>query len=262
MGGSTPTPQAAVTPKSQLTPQELEAMALANKATKMNLETQELLHPAYQDLARYQVAEGDRRLATAKDFEIQGAKLLPKANVLSPEFQEQLGKDIALRKATAQQTLSDIYDPISDKTTAGLYSRLGGLKSSIAGDVLGQLEGERADSARQLTTGIEMDRQNIESNQLAKQLQALDTLTKGASYYGGLAQDPTYTLQASLGQGAGIGRDISSSLVNQGIGLSTAVNAANQQDYQNKIQAYSTPSKAMQWAQVGANMAAAFVPGT
>ena len=116
---------------------------------------------------------------------------------------------------------------------------LGGMNSSIAGDILGKLEKEKTQQANTLTQAIEADRAAIEQQQLANQQSALQQLLGGSDYYTNLALSGLTGVGNVGSSTLGTGLSGVSNLNSNAINLANAINSAYQQNYNNALSNYN-----------------------
>jgi len=229
-------------PQDVMTPSE---KALKEKLTGISSQYSDIFKqqfPSYQQYAQSGMQNLGNRLATGQQFEQQAAELLPKVSVLSDDFKKSLDQRMGVLQQQAQTSLGDIYNPIQRQTNANIYSRLGGMNSSIAGDVLGKLEKERTNAAQNMALSIQADRQAQEQQQLANQQTALQNLLSGSDYYRNLALSGL-TGSTDVGSGllsAGLGG--TTAINTNAINMANAINSANQTNFMNSPWAFLTPS--------------------
>jgi len=228
-----------VTGQSQLTAGDKATIAQQQKIQGIYGDIAEKAAPMY---SQYLTDQGNRmggRINTASGYETQANALAKTANVLSPEFQAQLDKTIGLQKEQAQKTMTDIYQPQQEATTADIYKRLGGMNSSIARDILGQLEQKRTATSEDLARSIELDRQRTEQQQLANQASGLQQAMAMSDWQNQLATG-----------GVGLGTNVATTgmtnsanviggVNNQATNLANAINSANSANYNAQVQANS-----------------------
>jgi len=228
----TPSPPKLITPLEQLTPQERQQREQLGGISGQFIDLLGQTPGQFQQAFGQQAGLQPGRLQAATEFEAQARQLLPQASVLSPEFQAQLDKRIGTLKTQAQTTLQDIFRPAEERATTDIFRRLGGMRSSLAGDVIGQLQQQKGRTAQNLALSIEAQRAAQEQQQLANQQAALQNLLGGAATFRGLATQPASQALGAAGTGLGLAQGTQANQLAQAQNIANAINQQRLQQFQ------------------------------
>ena len=106
----------------------------------------------------------------------------------SPEFQKQLNNNMNTMYNMGEQNISNSYAPRYRQNTQNLAKNFGGINNSVARDTQSEIAGQEQSALSDLAKSIEMQRYNLQQQELANNQQKFQnylSLLSGTQSYGG-----------------------------------------------------------------------------
>ena len=177
-----------------------------------------------------------QRRQRASSLESDIYNMIPNANVLSPEFQEEAQNRYNIRKQQGLETFKEMYEPLERQITGKAFQNYGGMGTSAYNDLMARMNDERAEGLAEYVNQLDLLRQQEETQQLANQTQGLQNLMAGQNLYAMGTQELPSAIQGAYGVGTG-GTTTYNNLINAinslALQRASAQNQFNLSNYQN-----------------------------